>query len=295
MTDHLSAGKFITGHARLLDRHRHAALREPSHRHGEAVIQALEAYRNPDGGYGWGLEPDLRSPESQVAGALHALEALADAWPAVSGRLPALLDWLESVTLRDGGLPFALPVADYTACAPFWVSADPKESSLQLTAAVVAQAHRLAVRDRRVGAHPWLARATGYCLARIEELDERPFAYVLSFSLQLLDRLAGSDERAAAQLERLGKWLPEDGTITVDGGAVGESLHLTDFAPEPGGPVRALFSDAAAEIALARLEREQDDDGGWPVDFSSYSEAAALEWRGYLSVRAAAVLRLNGR
>ena len=45
-------------------------------------------------------------------------------------------DWLDGVSLPDGGLPFALPIPDPAACAPFWVSADPGVSSLQITAAV---------------------------------------------------------------------------------------------------------------------------------------------------------------
>jgi hypothetical protein len=32
-------------------------------------------------------------------------------------------------------------------------------------------------------------------------------------------------------------------------------------------------------------------DGGWPVTFTPYSPAAALEWRGYATVQAIAVLR----
>ena len=32
------------------------------------ALDTLEGYRNDDGGYGWGLEPDLRAPESQPAG-----------------------------------------------------------------------------------------------------------------------------------------------------------------------------------------------------------------------------------
>ena len=36
------------------------------------LLAALDGYRNPDGGYGWGLEPDLRTPESQPGAALHA-------------------------------------------------------------------------------------------------------------------------------------------------------------------------------------------------------------------------------
>jgi hypothetical protein len=46
---------------------------------------------------------------------------------------------------------------------------------------------------------------------------------------------------------------------------------------------------------LDRLEGAQGDDGGWRVDFDSYSEAAALEWNGYNTVKAVQVLIANGR
>src|SRR5918998_2522417 len=101
-----AARAFMAGHARQLDRRRLELLLGESD--PAPVLTALEAYRNPDGGYGWGLEPDLRAPESQPGGALHAFEAIADAAPATTPRSAELCDWLESVTRPDGGLPFAL-------------------------------------------------------------------------------------------------------------------------------------------------------------------------------------------
>jgi len=299
MTRTRAAAEFITSHARLLDRRRHAALEAHDaparERTGTAVIRALEAYRNDDGGYGWGIEPDLRSPESQVAGALHALEALADAAPARSEELPALLDWLRRTSLPDGGLPFALPVQDPAACAPFWAAADPAESSLQLTAAVTAQAHRLARQDPRVAAHPWLETATDYCFRQIRSLGPEPFAYVLSFAVQLLDTCARTHPEARELLALLARFIPEDGTIAVTGGAEGECLHLLDYAPWPGSAAQALFGEKAVERDLDRLEQGQQEDGGWAAGFTSYSAAAALEWQGYTTVRSLAVLRANGR
>jgi len=49
------------------------------------------------------------------------------------------------------------------------------------------------------------------------------------------------------------------------------------------------------EAELDRLETEQHDDGGWAVDFASYSPAAQLEWRGYATVGSIETLRANGR
>ncbi|OLT53640.1 hypothetical protein BJF89_02070 [Corynebacterium sp. CNJ-954] len=285
------ASQFMTSHARTLDRHRFEILTTGSGH--DAVVRALGAYRNDDGGYGWGLEPDLRAPESQPAGALHALEALVSAAPALSPHTVDLLDWLESVTLPDGGLPFALPLADPTACSPFWVNADPMVSSLQITAAVAAQAHLLAHSDDRVRDHPWLSTATQYCINAIHDLNklqDPPFAYVLSFALQLLDATGDASD----QIRTLGRFVPSDGAVPVTGGAEGETLRLLDISPFPDQPVRELLDTAALEDDLDRLERSQCTDGGWPVDFTSYSPAASLEWRGHATVRAVEVLRANG-
>lgn len=289
------ASAFMASHARVLDRRRFQAVTTDSGAARQAIIRGLDAYRNPDGGYGWGLEPDLRAPESQPGGALHALEALADAGPETSPHAAALLDWLNSVTLPDGGLPFALPISDPVACAPFWAHADPTQSSLQITAAVATQAHRVARWDESVRDHPWLTTATRYCLDAIRRIDEAPFAYVLSFALQLLDIASDTSREARELLDHLGRFVPSDGTLAVAGGAEGETLHLLDYAPEPGRPIRDLLDPEAVSDDLDRLEQGQLPDGGWAVDFTSYSDAASLEWRGHATVKAVTVLRLNGR
>lgn len=293
------ARAFLASHGRILDRRRFDAVTTDGATGGDAgrqaVIGALDAYRNADGGYGWGLEPDLRAPESQPGAALHAFEALADAGSATSPHVTALLDWLKSVTLPDGGLPFALPVGDPVACAPFWVHADPLESSLQITAAVATQAHRAARWDETVRDHPWLKTATQYCFDAIRRIDEAPFAYVLSFALQLLDVASDTYPEARELLDQFGRFVPRDGALAVAGGAEGETSHLLDYASEPGRPIRALLDPAAVSEDLDRLERGQLQDGGWAVDFTSYSAAADLEWRGYATVHAVGVLRSNGR
>src|SRR5690606_16920125 len=97
MSNHLNRARaFMTSHARILDRHRFEVVTTDSEADRQAIIHGLNAYRNLDGGYGWGLEPDLRAPESQPGGALHAFEALAIAGPMISPYTRELLDWLHS-------------------------------------------------------------------------------------------------------------------------------------------------------------------------------------------------------
>jgi hypothetical protein len=122
--DVTAARRFMAGHARLLDRRRFEQLFDGGN--AEPALAALRAYRNPDGGYGHGLEPDLRAPESQPAAALHAFEVLTEVGPATAGEASELCDWLDAIALPDGGLPFALPIADAAGSAPFWANADPQ-------------------------------------------------------------------------------------------------------------------------------------------------------------------------
>ena len=63
--------------------------------------------------------------------------------------------------------------------------------------------------------------------------------------------------------------------------------------PSPVDPHEPSSTRLRVAADLERLAGEQDEDGGWSVDFQSYSPAAALEWRGYATVRALSVLRDN--
>ena len=290
--DLAAAADFMAAHARVLDRRRFDRLFRDGD--DDSVLAAVDAYRNPDGGYGWGLEPDLRSRTSQPGGALHAFEAMADAAPTVTDHAVELCNWLTRVALDDGGLPFAFEIPDPAGCAPFWVDADSTTSNLQITAVVTAQAYRVAEYDPAMAEPPWLERATAYCLAAIDRIDAEPHAYELAFAIRFLDSLP---DRGAAEsrLARLRGYIPSDGLLPVAGGSPDEALRPLDVAPFPDRPARALYSAEAIAADLDRLAGGQRPDGGWTVDFASYSPAAALEWRGHRTVEALTILRANGR
>ena len=287
-----AAASFLATQARVLDRRRFQLLRDETD--VDTVLAAVAAYRNRDGGYGWGLEPDLRAPESQPGGALHALEVFEEIAPAVTPRAVELCDWLASVARPDGGIPFALPMADATACAPFWAQVDSTRSALQSTAFVLAPALRIAGHDPAVAAHPFLAAAVEYCFDAIRRLDAQPHAIELSWAIQFLDAAHENYSEAEPLLATLGGFIPDDGVLPVAGGDPDEAMRPLDFAPVPDRPARRLFSKEAVEADLQRLVDQQQDDGGWVVDFSSYSPAAGLEWRGYATVKNIQILQRNG-
>ncbi|MFC4911970.1 hypothetical protein [Actinomadura gamaensis] len=292
------AADFMATHARVLDRRRFELLFGRPARHGvldgvrEGVVAALDGYRNPDGGYGWGLEPDLRSPESQPATAAHAFEVFAE----VGGHPHAarLCDWLDSVTLPDGGVPFALPATGEAGNAPWWAEADTSVSSLQITAFTLVAARRAARVDPAVAAHRWLERAARYCLDAIGSLDGRPHAYVLAFSVRVLDSLRDDHPEASALLERLAEQVPGDGRVRVEGGTENEFLRPLDFAAVPGRPPAGLFAPEIVRADLAELASGQREDGGWTVEYARISPAGAMDWRGYETLRVLTALREAG-
>lgn len=286
-----AARDFMATHARTLDRRRFELLDGGSDPAG--ALAALDGYRNPDGGYGWGLEGDLRSPESQPAAALHAFEVFA-----VTGRAPqaaTLCHWLDTVSLPDGGLPMALPMAITAGSGPWWAGADETASSLQITSVVAARAWVAAANDPAIAMHPWLGRATEYSLREIAALEEAPGGYVLAFCIQLLDAVHEQRPEAAGLLERLGAFVPADGHVPVHGGAEDEKLRPLDLSPDPAAPSRSLLEPGVVEADLDRLAGGQQADGGWTVDFVSRSPVGKLDWRGYATVEAVDVLQRNGR
>ena len=289
--DMTAARDFMATHARTLDRRRFELLDGGTDTAG--TLAALDAYRNPDGGYGWGLEGDLRSPESQPAAALHAFEVFAE-----TGQAPqaaTLCHWLDEISLPDGGLPMALPMAITAGSGPWWAGADATQSSLQITSVVAARAWTAAAGDPAIAHHPWLARATDFTLTQIERLEESPGGYVLAFCVQFLDAIAAERPEAGSLLERLFAFVPDNGHVPVHGGEEDETLRPLDLAPDPDGAARRHLDPAVVEADLDRLAAGQQDDGGWTVDFVSRSPAGKLDWRGYATVAAVDVLSRNGR
>src|SRR5688572_9303066 len=161
---------FATANARLLDRRRMelaVGAGDP-----ESALTVLAGYRNADGGFGWGLQPDAPAPASQPVAALHAFGVLEEVAPVTSPLAVGLLDWLDAIALPPGAVPFALPGGASAGSAPMWRSADTTSPSLHMTSVVLSIAHRVARHDPAVAAHPWLRRATDWATREIAALDE---------------------------------------------------------------------------------------------------------------------------
>jgi hypothetical protein len=281
MPDLDAAHQFLAAGGRILDRRRFERL----FLGGDArpVRDAVAAYRNADGGFGHGLEPDGRTPGTQPAATEQALRILhqADAWDDELAR--GACDQLQATAPAEGGAIFVDPNVEGWPHAPWWQPAPGFSliSTGQIAGTLLARAVE----------HPWLARATDLMWERIDTLSD-PGAYDLIGVLRFLDHVPDR-ARAKQALHRVESVLRA--TVTLDPDAPGEVHGPLGFAPEPDSIARPLFDQATIEAHLDHLAAEQQEDGGWTFNFPAWSPAQEADWRGFVTVDALDTLRRNGR
>jgi hypothetical protein len=278
-----AAAQFLAASGRVLDRRRYDRLFAG----GDAVPvrDAVAAYCNADGGFGHGLEPDLRDPASQPAAIEIALRVLdeADAWD--SDLVAGACDWLQANAPAEGGAVAVEPTVEGWPHAPWWVPEPGGPASLITTGQVAGTLHA-----RRVS-HPWLDRATELLWSRIDELAA-PGPYDMRGVLRFLDYVPDR-ERAERALKHVAPMLL--GVVALDPAAPGETHSPLDFAPLPGSLARSLFDEPVIQAHLDHLAAAQRDGGGWTFNWPAWSPAAEQDWRGYITVSSLVILRANGR
>jgi hypothetical protein len=275
------AEEFIWNNARLLERR----LFEFHFRScsSQAVVTALRAYQNTDGGFGNALEPDIRCPESQPVPTQHALEIL-DEVDFDEIMVQSICDFLLTITTEEGGVPFVLPsVRDYPR-APWWNTEDNPQASLNPTAIICGLLHKNEVH------HTWLDRATAYCWEKIPGIlpeEHHGMGCVLTFLRYVPQR-----KRAEKEIERLTKHLLSSGLV-AETGTDGYVRKALDWAPFPDDPLRVHFSEQEIRANLEELVAGQQEDGGWGITWHPISPGCELEWRGWATVGALLRLREN--
>jgi hypothetical protein len=284
-TTAFAAGRdFIRREARVLEQRLFATIFEGAPADG--VVAALHGFRNADGGFGHGLEPDKLCPDSLPIDVEIALRTMDAASAADRGLIAGACAYLTSVS-QDGAVPLATPAVEGYPRAEHW-SDWTYQPGINPTAGLAGVLHKLGVD------HPWRSAATAYCWNALDAglPDE---AHALGQALEFLAHVDDRDRAApiAARVrDHLGTKIamlrldPEDPSYGVT------PLH---YAPDPSSPWRALFSDETLAGHLDRLAFDQHDDGGWPLTWEPPSQSATLAYRGMETVRALRVLTAYGR
>ena len=298
MDEIFAAGdRFLLREARLLERRLFATafLGQPA----AHVVDALRGYQNDDGGFGHALEPDVRCPASLPIDVEIAFQALAAAGASGAAGAAGAVDQemisracdflarIAEAADAGGAVPPAFPVIESFPRAVHW-SDWTYVPGLNPTAGLVGLLYQFGVD------HPWRAQGAAYCWRQLEAGGVPGDAHTLSEVMNFLEHVPERD-RAERYARSLAVHFGEIAMFHLDPAADGYGLTPLHLAPEPGSRWRPLFTDAQIDGHLDRLLKRQQDDGGWPVSWEPPSQAATLEWRGVVTLRALRTLTAYGR
>ena len=289
MDDAFAAGdRFLLNDARLLERRLFAScfLGQPA----TGVVDALRGYQNTDGGFGHALEPDTRCPASLPIYVETAFQALATAGTVDHDMVTRACDFLARTAEQagaGGAVPLAFDVIESFPRAAHWGEWT-YQPALNPTAGLTGLLYQLGID------HPWRAAGTAYCWQQLESGGLPGDAHALKETLVFLEHVPDRD-RADQHAAALAKNLADVPMINLDPDAAEYGLSPLDLAPLATSRWRALFTDAQIDAHLDRLQKKQQDDGGWPIAWEPPSEAALCEWRGAVTLGALRTLTSYGR
>lgn len=284
------AKEFLYRHARLLDRKRFEFHFEGGS--NECVMDALRAYQNIDGGFGNALEPDIRCPQSQPVPTEMALGIMAEIGAWDQRVMGYVAQYLDSITLPDGGVPFVFRSASLYPHAPWWKTEADDVPSLNPTGNLIGLLYKLKAGGEITEAD-WFVKNVSYIWRCLEE-GELPEGY--HDGVQWITFLEHTPERERAKRvqAKLDDWLSRPGVIERDPHAEGYVHKVLDWCPAPDSYARRFVTDQEVEKHLDHLLKEQQEDGGWPIHFPAVSSAGEAEWRGWLTVERLKTLRAYG-
>ncbi|MFD4907578.1 acyl-CoA synthetase family protein [Kitasatospora purpeofusca] len=261
------------------------------------VLAALDAHRTADGGYAYGLEPDVRGPAAQPIAVPAALLVLEEAGALDHARARAVCDWLAGVAAPDGGVPVVLPSLRPYPHPPFVPVPEEREPPV---GALLSTGQIVAPLLRRGIVHPWLTAATAFCRTAVENLRET-HPYEAGAAIRFLDA-APDTAWARREAARLGALVHEQRIVLLDparpeearispGYAPGEHHLPHDYARRPDSLARHWFTTAELARGLDHLAAEQQSDGGWPIHWVRWSASTESEARPGVTLQALLTLR----
>jgi hypothetical protein len=253
------------------------------------VFHAVYAYRNPDGGFGHGMEPDTASPESQPLFSIMALETLDEVrYLTKEMILKDFMPYFESITTEKGGIPWMLrPKSDYPCEGHF--------KTVKEWAALSTTAPLLGIVEKYKLDIPWMKKAEEFVWSEFERIqDKHAFCYLcvprwLTFLEHTKNRT-----KAEKTISDLKNWILNNGIICEDKSDDGWGLygkpHSLNYASSSQSILYSTFDKKTLKSDLDTLICKQKEDGRWDTWYG-ISEGTKLEWAGIQTLWTLKVLK----
>lgn len=281
------ARDFILTNARMIERR----LFEFHFAKGEkkAVYHAVYAYRNPDGGFGHGMEPDSASPESQPLFSIMALETLDEVgYLTKEIILDDFMPYFESVTTDKGGIPWMFRPKSIYPCEEHF-------KTVKEWAALSTTAPLLGILEKYKIKIAWMRKAEQFVWNEFERIqDKHIFCYLCVPRWLTFLTYTKSQDKAKKIIEKIKNYLLENNVICKDKTDEGWGLYgkpnCLNYAPSPISSLFSIFTKEALEADLKELINRQKEDGRWDTWYG-ISEGTKLEWAGIQTLWALKTLK----
>lgn len=298
-----AARGYIMSHGRPLDQARFTYHFEDGD--AAAVIQALAAFQNDDGGFGQALEPDLRTPASSAIATATGLAILREVDPAageplVSGAVRYLLDSFDDA---EKVWPIVPPAVEDAPHAPWWNWAESSSSfdgfRINPRASILGHLYQFAAGQEPVAS--LLATAADSLLGYVESKhDDDLSMHDLLSLLELVEADNVPETLRRTLLEKLHRAAGR--AVETDPARWTEyALQPLQIAPAPDSALATAVDRSAVDANLDYVIRRQAADGSWNLPWSwDFVDAVAWaqaerDWKGFHAVNHLRILAAYGR
>ena len=242
----------------------------------ERVHRCLACYRNPDGGWGHGMEHDIRTPESHPLALEYILQAAARDVGFPAGTLfDDAAKWVESQRNDDGSLKNPPSVLDYPH-APWW-----NQGGQTAPDSITGNLHKLGKSTPSLLESTKKWAQSNLTLDRIEANEWLFMAYHAYDYFMNIDDYPDLDAHRAATIRNI-----------VDCAARAPEKQyyvLFTFAPTPESSVAKAAPPEIVARYLDYVESTQQDDGRW------LDEHNLPQWQPFATLIALLALKHYGR
>ncbi len=289
---------YIFSNGRSLDQHLFAFHFEAGN--AASVLAALAEFQNEDGGFGHGLEPDIRTPASSAIATSLALGILrkVDASAETEMVRRAVEYLLGNFNAEKKVWVIVPPAVEDAPHAPWWTYETLGFGGFIINpfAALVGHLNHYA----KLVPSDFLAEITAVALSRLKE-NATNLGMFDFFCYQIM---AKSTNIAAAQRSEIQSTLIDAAAKLVET----DPQKWTDYVAMPldvvSAPDSSLVTAVAPQAVQANLDylvQTQLPDGSWPIPWSwEFIDAAAWaqaekDWKSHIAVRNLMILRAFDR
>lgn len=262
------------------------------------VLAALVPYQNSDGGFGHGLEPDLRTSASSVIATVTALDILRrihadEDTPGLPAALAYLMGAYDVETER---WPIVPPEVEDAPHAPWWTYADSEENFRGFWANPRASVIAYLQQFYRLAPSPFTEGARQTLVDDLMRYSQRMEMHDLLCFIELLETESLPRENYESILDKLRRALPHSMVMDPQEWG-GYGLRPIQAVYHPASPLAEAIDPELLALNLDYEIELQEPDGSWAPNWSwDFIDAAAWaaaerEWRGILTLRTLKTLR----